>query len=299
MGRGPTRVLVLGAGGIGGLLASKLSANADVSVSLAVRRPTPPLRFTVGGIETAVPVEIVSDPADVAPVDWVVVATKAYDVSGLGPWLRSTSCREARVAVAQNGVEQVRRLAAFVPPQRVLPVIVTYGAERREPGRVVETLAGTTRVPAGEAGAAFAALAAPTDLEVDLVDDFVSALWVKLGWNLVGNSLSTITDLPVREIGLRPELRALAVELVAECRAVAGSQGAVLPEGIAQEMLDVFAAFPATVRSSMWQDREAGRPFEHDAISGAVVRVAGGCGIEVPYSRMTTHLLETLSPVRA
>lgn len=291
-------VLVLGAGGIGGLLAAKLSTNPALAVTVAVRRPTPALRFTVGGEENEVPVAIVSVPESLAPVDWVIVATKAYDVSGLEPWLAAPACAGARVAVAQNGVEQVARLAPYVPAERVMPVIVTYGAERPEPGRIVETLEGTTRVPAHESGAAFAALAESTSLRVDLVDDFVTALWTKLAWNLVGNSLSTITDLPVRELGLRPELRLLAEALVRECRVVATAEGAVLSEDLLDEMLAVFAGYPETVRSSMWQDRHAGRPFEHDAISGAVVRVAREHGLEVPYSVMATQLLETLSPAR-
>jgi 2-dehydropantoate 2-reductase len=290
------RVLVLGAGGIGGLLAAKLSANPVASVVIGVRHDTPPLSFTAAGQETHPPVEVVRDPCGLEPVDWVVVATKAYDVPGLSAWLESPVCRSAVVAVAQNGVEQVERLGQFADASRVLPLIVTYGAERRGPGRIVETLAGVVRVPAGEHGKAFVALAGPTELRMELVEDFATALWEKLAWNLVGNSLSAISDVPVREIGLRPELRWLAHELVSECRAAARAQGAHLPESLVDKILDTFAEFPDTVRSSMWQDRHAGRPFEHDVISGAVVRTASRAGLLVPYSQMATKLLETISP---
>jgi 2-dehydropantoate 2-reductase len=292
---GTSRLLVLGAGAIGGLLASRLAANPDVQVSVAVRRPTPAVTFVVDGQESRPAVRVVSSPDELDIVDWVVVATKAYDVSGLAPWLTAGACAGAHVAVAQNGVEQVDRVAPYVDAARVMPVIVTYGAERPEPGRIVQTLEGTIRVPADDRGRDFAAVATPTGLIVEVVDDFVTALWTKLAWNLVGNSLSTITDLPVREIGVRPELRRLAELLVAECRTVAATQGARLEPDLAAEMLAVLAGYPTTVRSSMWQDRDAGRPFEHDAISGAVVRAARRGGLSAPYSLMATELLETLS----
>ncbi|MGY1806186.1 ketopantoate reductase family protein [Blastococcus sp. SYSU D00669] len=292
------RVLVLGAGGIGGLLAARLADDPELSVSIAVRRPTPALSFTAHGSLTLPPVDVVTSAESLGPVDWVVVATKAYDVAGIAPWLGAPACEGARIAIAQNGVEQVERVAPYAPLDLLLPVIVTYGAERPGPGEIVQTLAGTTRVPSGPLGAAFAAMAARSSLAVDVVEDFPTALWTKLAWNLVGNSLSTITDLPVREIGRRPELRALATRLVEECAAVARCEGATLEPDLVEGMLDVFAGFPTTVRSSMWQDRRAGRPLEHDAISGAVVRGGERRGIETPYSQMATLLLASLGEGR-
>jgi 2-dehydropantoate 2-reductase len=290
------RVLVIGAGAIGGLLAAKLSAGPDVAVALAVRAATPPLTFTAGGVESNPPVALVTEIDDAEPFAWVVVATKAYDVAGLAPWLDSPAIAGARIAVAQNGVDQVERLSRFVAAERVMPVIVTYGAERLEPGCVTQTLAGTTRVPSGATGEAFAALAAGTPLGVELVDDFVGALWTKLTWNVVGNSLSTISNVPVREIGRRPELRWVACRLVEECRAVGRLEGGAVAPGLAERVLDAFAELPATVRSSMWQDRAAGRRLEHDAISGAVARAAGRHGVDAPFSEMATRLLDALSP---
>jgi len=293
------RILVLGAGAIGGLIAAKLSARDDNEVALAVRRPVPRLSFTFEGRETEPPVRILTTPGDLdGAVDWVVVATKVYDTAGLTSWFEAPACSGAKVVVAQNGIEHVARLGAFVEPGRVLPMLVTYGAARSAPGAVIETLNGTTRIPAGGLAEGFAAVARGTGLEVELVDDFATALWTKLTWNLVGNSLTTIADVPVREIARRRGLRVLTELLVDECRVVANSEGAQVDEAIAAEILSAFEGYPETVRSSMWQDRDAGRPFEHDAISGAVVRAAERAGLDAPYSRMVTELLDSLSPGR-
>ncbi|MFG2045119.1 ketopantoate reductase family protein [Dactylosporangium sp. NPDC048998] len=296
-------MLVVGAGAIGGLIAAKLADAPSVAVLIAAQRPIGSFTFTpLGGAPAEPDVTVVRDPSELSGLpglSWVVVATKTYDVGGVGRWLEAPAVAGATVVVAQNGVGHHERLAPFVDPGRVVPALVTYGARRTGPGRVVHTLDGVVRVPSGPGGEGFAALAAPTSLKVEVVADFVTAQWTKLAYNLVGNSISTITDLPVREIGRRPELRRIATALVGEARTVAATQLAALPADLAERMLDEFAAYPDTVRSSMWQDRQAGRPLEHDAISGALVRVARSHNIDTPFSQMATDLLETLSPMRA
>ncbi|WP_433533090.1 ketopantoate reductase family protein [Micromonospora sp. CA-263727] len=297
------RVLVLGAGAIGGLLAARLAESPALDVLVAARRPLSELTLSRRGPTGDSPpvgaaVTPVVGPELLPPVDWVVVATKTYDTARLAAWLGTPATTTATILVAQNGVEHRERMAAFADRDRVVPAIVTYGAERRGPGRVVQTLDGLVRVPADDGGRAFAGLAGPTSLRVEVVEDFATALWTKLAYNVVGNSLTTITDLPVREVGRRPELRRVAAALVAEVRAVAATQRATLPPDLAEAMLDEFAAFPTSVRSSMWQDLHAGRRFEHDAISGALVRVARINDVDAPFSQMATDLLETLSPAR-
>ena len=279
-------------------MASRLAEDGENVVSLAVRRPTPALTFQVAGRkdDVAAPrVLLVEQVEALEQVDWVVVATKAHDSAHLGPWLTHPSCTTANVAVAQNGIEHAARLRHLVAPERVVPLIVTYGAERPVAGRIVQTLAGTVHVPDDELGRCFAALASHTSLDVEVAPDFALALWTKLAWNLTGNSLSTLTNLPVREVALRPELRDLALRLLAEVRVVAAAHAVQLERCIENDILDTFGSYPETVRSSMWQDRQAGRTLEHDAISGAVVRHAALVGVDAPYSRTVTSLLETLS----
>lgn len=287
-------MLVVGAGAIGGLISARLAEDPDVAVSLAVRRATSGLSLDVDGRVRHADVAIVDEPDTLSELDWVIVATKTYDVGGLAPWLASDAASRACVAVAQNGVEHAERLSPWVPPARVLPMVVTYGAERPSPGRILQTLEGRVRLPASPSGAAFAELSRRSSLAVDLVEDFVSALWVKLAWNLVGNSLTTILDLPVRALGLHPALREVGSALIEECRSVASVHGARLPLQLATEMFETFAAYPGTVHSSMWQDLSVGRRLEHEAISGAVVRIGAASGIDVPYCQMTTRLLEAV-----
>lgn len=70
------------------------------------------------------------------PVDWVIVATKAYDVEGASKWLPTLCANGAPVAVAQNGVEHRERFAPYVALTRILPVIVECAVERADDGNV-------------------------------------------------------------------------------------------------------------------------------------------------------------------
>jgi 2-dehydropantoate 2-reductase len=152
------------------------------------------------------------------------------------------------------------------------------------------------RVPQGALGEDFAALTGESSLEVEVVDDFVTALWSKLVLNLVSNSLTTLVDVPVRDVARLPGLRRIADELVVECCRVGRLVGADLVDDRFRRMVDAFAEFPEALHSSMWQDRQAGRPFEHDAISGVVVREGARLGVDVPVARTVTALLDALSP---
>lgn len=288
------RVLVVGGGAIGGLLAARLAAGREVEVLLGVRTPIPQLVVPVEPTGAA-RVSVVEAPDGLDPVEWVVVATKTYDAAGLVPWVTAPCARRARFVVAQNGVEQVERLHAIRCGVEAVPGIVTYGAERSRPGHVLETLPGVVRVPDEPAGRAFAALAAGTALHVEVVADLVTALWAKLVLNLVSNSLTTLADVPVREVAERRALRTVASALIAECCTVARAVGADLREAEVEAMVDGFGAMPGDLHSSMWQDRRAGRPFEHESISGAVVRYGERLGIDTPCARAVTARLGALS----
>jgi 2-dehydropantoate 2-reductase len=292
----PVRVLVLGAGGIGLLVAGKLAADPQVEVVLVVRQPTPEVLLTVAGDQTRRPVGIVSDPGELEPVDWVVVATKAYDVDGLKPWFASTSTDRATVVAAHAGIDLFAEIAAYVAPDQVMPALVTYAAERSAPGAVTQRRDGVIRVPDDQHGQAFAQLAGSTELAVEPMEDFLSAAWERACWTVAGDTLSTIVGVPLREVGRRPELVELARTLVQECQAVAESQGAVLEPGLADTIVKAFSSSPKVLRPAMLQDRDAGRRFEHDAVSGSVIRAAELHGVAVPVSRVVTGLLQSLSP---
>jgi 2-dehydropantoate 2-reductase len=103
-----TTIALIGPGAIGGTVAAWLAQDPALTVTVCARTPLEDLRVeTPVGVISAKPT-VLTDPAEASPVDWVLVATKTYDVEATKPWLDRLVVQGTRVAIIQNGVEHVR-----------------------------------------------------------------------------------------------------------------------------------------------------------------------------------------------
>ncbi|HLL46750.1 MAG TPA: 2-dehydropantoate 2-reductase [Longimicrobiaceae bacterium] len=287
------RIAVVGPGAIGGCIAAHLRA-AGHHVLLCAREPFETLVVnTPSGMLRDSP-RVETDPGQVGPFPWVLLATKAHQTDGASAWLRALAGPESRVAVLQNGVEHEARVAPLVPGAAVLPVVVDCPAERTAPGRVIQRGPAKLTVPAGRMSDTFAALFAGSAVEVSIVDDFETARWRKLSLNVAGGAVTALTG---RTLGVarEPEIAWLARELVLECVRVARAQGARLNDAIADDIVASMQAGDPGAGTSMLSDLVARRPLEADARNGAVVRIGARHGIPTPLNRAATALLLALN----
>jgi 2-dehydropantoate 2-reductase len=202
------------------------------------------------------------------------------------------------VVVLQNGVEHVERVAPHVAGVPVVPCVVSCAAEAVAPGHVVHHGFSTFEVPAGAAADDLATLFAATAASIVAVDDFLTASWRKLIANV---TIGPVTALTLRRVDvlLEPPVRALALGLGRECVGVGRAVGADLAEDAATTVVDTAAANAAAgsrFGSSMLYDRLAGRPTEHDALTGAVVRFGQRVGIPTPLNDAVLALLAAARP---
>ncbi|MFC9398119.1 2-dehydropantoate 2-reductase [Streptomyces sp. NPDC057027] len=291
-----TRVAVVGVGAVGGVVAAGLMSTGRADVTACVRSPLGGLRIVRpdgSALETSVPE--VADSSAVSPAEWVVLATKAHQTAGAGPWLRRLCGAGTRVVVLQNGVEHVERVAPLVGAARVLPAVVEISAESQRRGHV--RLFGRPRltVPSGDDGADFAALCQGSGIEVTSTGDFVTAAWAKLCLNAANGAVTALT-MQRMPVFAGPRIARLGRALVEEARQVASASGARLPEDLADQVVARLRAMPPESGSSMLWDRLAGREMEYDARNGAVVRAGARLGIPTPYNETVTALLEAVSP---
>src|SRR5688572_1312292 len=121
-------VLVVGVGAIGGVCAAHLLA-AGRDVTCGVRTRFDELVVDAPGRRLAFAPRVVTAPE---PADWILLATKAHQTEGASAWLAGA----ARVAVLQNGVEHVERLSRWVPPDRLVPVVVACPSTALAAGRI-------------------------------------------------------------------------------------------------------------------------------------------------------------------
>ena len=290
------QVAVVGLGGIGGGAAGLLIAAGRHDVVACVRRPLD--RLTVerpeGAIE--VPLTALTDPAKAAPVDWVLLCTKAHETPAAGAWLERLCGPATRVAALQNGVDHAERIAPFANGADVVPVLVYYNGERLAPDRVRirSVSAHELVVPDSEGGRAFAALMQGTPLRVQPNADFVTLKWRKLLLNAVANPITALT-LQRFAVFRRDDVHALCLDVLEEAAQVAGAAGARLAPDEPARTMGVLLGFAPELGSSMYFDRQAGRPLEIEALTGAIVAEGQRHNIATPLNRALLTLLRAVN----
>lgn len=291
------RIAIIGVGAIGGVVASLLQTAGRHELVLCVRRSLQQLVVQTPEQEILVKATIITRPEEATPVDWVMVATKAYDVETTALWFDALCANGAPVAVLQNGVEHRERFAPYLAKERIIPVIVDCPAERGSSqngvSHIIQRGPMSLRVPEGNLGREFVELFAGTKADAAAVEDWTTVAWRKLCHNAVG----ALPALLLQPAGvLRGEaIGAVALDMVRECIAVGRPEGAVLADSFAEEVLAACRRAAPDSINSLHADRLAGRPMEIDARNGAIVRKGRAHGIPTPTNAMAVALLEALA----
>jgi 2-dehydropantoate 2-reductase len=287
-----TRVAVIGAGGVGGLLAAEAVA-AGHAVTLCVRTPLQRLIVEQPDGAHEIDVRFATDPDGEGPAPWVFLATKAQDTHGSAPWLARLADARSVVVVLQNGIDHTARVAPLVSGAAVLPALVYAAVERIAPGHIIHHVGHRIVVPAGELGRRFSDLLVGSSAEIVHESDFLSAVWRKLLSNVAANPITALTLQRMR-IMRDPDIRALARGLLAEAVAVARAAGARLTMADVEATLELYSGYREDGGTSMLYDRLAGRKLEHEYITGVIVRTGEATNVDVPLNRAVLTLLRAL-----
>jgi 2-dehydropantoate 2-reductase len=295
------RIVVLGAGSLGSLLAGAL-VGSDADVTLLgregehVRRVRADgLRFThPDGREEQIPLDAATDPAAAADADLLVVCVKSYDtgdaLAGVADHLDG-----ADVLTLQNGLGNAETIAEYVPRERVLAGTTTHGAVREAPGHVRHAGRGDTTVGRyfAENDARVEAAAdclTAAGIETTVTDDPESAVWTKVLVNVGINAATALARVPNGALVESESGERVLRRAVEEGIAVARPEGVAVPED-AVERTRAVAERTATNPSSMRQDVERGRRTEVEALHGAVVRRGATHGVETPVNETLADLV--------
>lgn len=289
-----SQIAVVGVGAIGGVAAADLLDLGRADVHLIARNPFSELILERPDGTSRHRVSALCSPAERpggAPMDWVLLATKAHQSPDARPWLDRLVGTRTRVAVLQNGIDQVERISALAPGARaIVPVVVQLPAERRGPGHIWQQRQGILMVPDDEDGRDFASLFADARTRVLPRRDFHTQAW----WKLIMNAGSgAVCALVVRDNRAEhdPEIRALVLALMREAASVGRAEGADLPDDAPEKALDLALSGAPGHWTSIAVDRREGRPMEWEARNAVIGRLGRRHGIPTPLSDMMTALL--------
>jgi 2-dehydropantoate 2-reductase len=297
------RIAIIGAGGVGGYFGGRLARAGDDVAFIARGEHLRAMREeglrvrSVAGDFTVHPVRATDDPAEVGPVDAVLVATKTWQVEEACRTAAPLLGPETVVVTLQNGVEAPAQAARIVGRERVLPGVARIFSRVAEPGLVVHA-GGPASVTFGELDGPPTprvlrlrdALAA-AGVAVETPDDVLADLWAKFLFVVPMGGVGALARAPVGVLRGMPETRRLLEEAMGEILAVARARGIRLPDDVVARTMGFVDGQPAEGTTSLQRDVAAGRPSELEAWCGAVVRLGAESGVPTPLHRVMYHAL--------
>ena len=297
------RILVLGAGGIGGYFGGRL-AEAGEDVTFLVR-PERARRLAETGLvvesphgNIAQPVETVTADRLARPYDVILLTCKAYDLDDAIAAIRPAVGRDSAVIPMLNGMQHLDRLDAAFGAQRVLGGFCQIGATLAPDGRVLHLnkmhllgfgeRSGETTRRADEIARHFGRGRFDTRLSSIIVLE----MWEK--WVMLA-SLAAMTCLMrgnVRRILEAQDGGALMMEALEECGAVAAAAG-YAPRADFIERTKKMLSVPSDTAASMLRDIERGGPTEGDHVIGDLLARGRSLGVATPLLRVAYAHLQT------
>ena len=301
------RILVLGAGGVGGYFGGRLAAGGvDVTFLVRARRAAElardglVLRSPLGDLQIEVEaVERVDESFDV-----VILSCKSYDLEGAMAAIAPAVGRGALVLPLLNGFRHLDALDARFGPQRVLGGCCHIGVTLSADG-AIEHLNAIARFIYGprakEQEARCDALLAELSrggFAPVLSADIERELWEKFAFLTTYAGLTCLMRASIGAVAETDDGAAIAAELLGECGAVAAASGFPLrPEFLAQSHAAVTERGSAGT-SSMLRDLLRGGPTEHDHILGDMLTRARAQNVAAPILRVARAHMQAYEATR-
>lgn len=285
-------ISLIGPGAIGGTIASFLLENPSNTVTLCARTPFETLTITSQGQSRSHQPKIHTKPDSADSVDWIILATKTYQIEQAAAWFPALSTPRTRIAVIQNGVEHISNLAPYFQLEKIVPVIIDCPAEKRERGQITRHGDVKIDIPTGQYANEFSELFDDPSVSVNITADWTTAAWKKLCINCAG-AISALVNQPAN---IASDSRAALVmeNLIRECIEVGKAEGADLSESIIPQIISSAANAPEGSMNSLHADLVGRRPMEWDARNGVIVRIGKKHGIATPCNALATQLLSLL-----
>ncbi len=304
------KICIYGAGAIGGYMGVQL-ARAGAEVSLIARGPhldamkKNGLKLLIDGEERVEHLNCTSDPKELGPQDYVIVALKAHAVPNVVDAMQPLLGNDTTVVTAVNGVPywyfykfggafEGRTLDTIDPgakqwnalrPERAIGCIVYPATEVVEPG-VIQHVYGD-KFPLGEPSGEttpriekLSEVMAAGGLRAPVLNNIRDEMWLKLWGNLCFNPISALTHATLDMIASDPGTRAVAKAMMLEAQEIATKQGVHFRVDVERRINGAGAV--GAHKTSMLQDLERGRPMEIEPLVTVVQEMGRMMDVPTP-----------------
>ena len=297
------RAAVMGAGAVGGYFGARLARAGSEVAFIARGKHLEEMRK--GGLKVKslhgdfhIRSLFTAEPKEIGPVDLVLFCVKSYSTEEAAEKLAPLMGRETVILSLQNGVDNPDKIARIWGKSRTLAGVVYIGAQVLTPGTIRHSAGG--RIVFGELDGGvseetktvhqiFAAAQVPCAISTEIR----KVMWGKLVWNAPFCAIACLARATAQEIVESDALKKLAIDCMEEVREAAKCSDIDLEPSVMEEALKLSQSL-GDFKPSMLQDLEAGKPLEHEAFNGIVVKLLRQAGKEAPVNGMFYAALEFL-----
>ena len=300
------RVLIVGAGGVGGYFGAKL-ARAGVPVTLlargahlaAIQKDGLRVRSAVDG-ESVAQVTAVADVSGLPPADAVLFCVKSFDTETAAAAIRPAIGPDTAVVSLQNGVDNEETLERVLGPGHTVGGVAYVFATIDSPGVIAHRFAG--HVVFGELDGrssarleALRAAFAQAGVRAEVSPNIRRALWQKYVMISAQAGMTALSRAPIGVIRALPESRLMYRRIVEELAALARAGGVDLGPEIIDTVMKAADGLAAEAYSSLHHDLTQGRRLELETLHGHAVRLGERLGVPTPmvfavYAALKPHL---------
>lgn len=309
------RMIIYGAGAVGGYLGALLSA-AGADVTLVGRGRHRDVMASQGlrledranpGAERRIRVNVVSPGEEKPPYDAVFVTLKAHQHAPNAERIAALRAKDGCYVILQNGLpwwyfdridspfagrplktlDPDGKLARILPSEHILGGVIFKPIDLYEPGALRHAAAPSDRIVIGEVdnrpsarAEAIAKVVTPAGWKTEVSTDIRTAIWTKLVGNAVWNPLCALTQSAANDIASYPPTRDLAIAMMSEAAAVAKAAGAKISVDAVKAVGDVSTR--KSPISSTLADVRAGRQLELAALSWSIIEMGEIVGLPTP-----------------
>jgi 2-dehydropantoate 2-reductase len=298
------KIAIVGAGGVGGYYGALLARAGHEVAFIARGEHLQALRAkglhvkSILGDFAISPVRATATPAEIGPVDLVVVAVKTYHLDEAAQMLAPLLSPTTAVLPFENGVDAAERLGTVIGQEYLLGGATWISAAIEAPG-VIGHYSQFRRVVLGEFnGQATPRLQAiykafqSTGISVEISADIRTVLWSKLVFIAAVGAIGSLTRVTFGEFRQVNETRAALQAAIAEIIAVGQANGAHLEAALAEKTLAFIDQSAAELKPSLQRDIEAGRVSELESLIGVVVRLGAAAGVPTPVMSLAYAMLK-------
>lgn len=303
------KILVLGAGGIGGYFGGRLvEAGADVTFLV---RPKRAAQLAADGLVIKGPTGDFKGPvktvlaADVKPdYDIVMFTCKAYDLDDAMTSIAPAMGANTAVLPFLNGVKHMDRLDEAFGRERVLGGVAQISATLTPAGEILQLnefhslIFGERNAASSARCEALAAIMAKANFVSKLSPNIELELWEKFVFLCTLAGMTCLMRGSTVNIASASEGEALILEMFEECRRVAAAAGFDPRPEVTQRGRGILTDRSRPFTASMMRDIEKGGPIEGDHIVGDMLVRARQHGVPAPLLRVAVCHLQTYENIR-